>query len=100
MPDAQKDQLNEVLSNDTVLINALNSLPKQHRDQTLEFFNKIINTPETAIRYYEQCRFFEARDLLLKTIELYSIPSILYPNFLKKAVEFVTLRLKALCYAL
>jgi len=100
MPDDQKIQLEEILANESILLNALNSIQTQHRDQVLEFFNNIINTPETAIRYYKQCRFFEARELLLKSVDLYADPPQSSADFLNKSVEFVTKRVKALCYVL
>ncbi|MFH1930181.1 MAG: tetratricopeptide repeat protein [Pseudomonadota bacterium] len=100
LPKDQGDLLKNIIANESFLTNALESLPEKHRDQITQILNDIINVPQQAMRLYEQCRYFEARKLLLKTIDLYTYVNRPSLEALDKATEFVTKRIRALCYDL
>jgi|GEM_PF-4200476 len=100
LPTQQAEQIRRFLTDDSILKNGLKSLPASYRDQALRILNDIVATPEKALRLYEQCRFFEARELLLKTIDLYTVQPSTSSEALHRSLEFVTKRLRALCYDL
>ena len=99
LSQAQGEQIEKIVSDDSILINAFNSLPSTFRDRVTAVFNDIINIPNQAMRLYDQCRYFEARELLLKTIDLYTFHKNT-TDALNRATEFATSRLRALCYDL
>ena len=100
LSQVQGEQIEKIILDDSILINAFNSLPSALRDRVTAIFNDIINVPREAMRLYDECRFFEARELLLKTIDLYTFHKGTSFETLEKATEFATSRLRALCYDL
>ena len=100
LPQGEGEQIEEIIFNESILTHALNSLPVAYRDQITEIFTDIINIPQEAMRLYHECRYFEARELLLKTIDLYAYPKRTFFVALEKAAEFGAKRLWALCYDL
>jgi CHAT domain-containing protein len=97
LPAQYRDQLKDVMTNQATLAALVNALPEPYRNQVTEIFTDIVTIPEKAMRLYKQCRYFEAREMLLKTIELYTSPHGLRFQPLDSLVEFAAKRVRALC---
>ena len=97
---ADAAQIQDIISDPSYLTNILQLLPESSRTQTLNVISDIFNAPDKALRLYKQCRFFEARDLLNKTIDIFAqAPETMFPG-LDTTVKFVTKRVQALCHDL
>lgn len=92
--------INDILSDPSCLENLLQLLPESNRAQVTKIITDFFQVPEKALQLYKQCRFFEARDYLQKTIELYVRPPALSLPGLETSLDFVTKRVQALCYNL
>ncbi len=90
------ENLTNKILDDSHLNNIFQLLPPASRDYVISVFENVINMPEKARTLYEQCRYFEARELLLSSIELYKNPPQTPHGFLNKSVGFVTKRAQAL----
>lgn len=100
LPEQERNQLRELISNDSILVNALKFIPEPYREQINTILADIFSAPQEAKRLYEECRFFEARDLLHKTVNLYSNQNATSIKALDSAIEFGTKRVLALCHNL
>jgi Uncharacterized protein conserved in bacteria len=97
---AERKQLNTMLTDESFFNHFFNLLPESQHEQIEKDINDLMNVTEEALRLYNECRFFEARALLEKTISLYSSPPGSPLAFLDTAVNFATRRVQSLCYNL
>lgn len=95
-PQYERNFLETILSDQSYFTNAINLLPPSEKDTALPFLTAVFETPQQALALYKQCRFFEARDLLVNTLRLYNYQCNTMSAGLNKAVEFVTKRVQAL----
>lgn len=98
LTEAERNLVASVFESPDILHNLLKLLPPDQQDVTHSLLNAIQDVPDRALKLFNQCRFFEARELLQKTIDLYELPSGLPLNGVIKAAGFVVVRVKALCY--
>jgi len=99
-PQFDGDFIAEILENPASFEKLLNLLPPQIKSATQATLSELFDTPQKALNLFEQCRFFEARALLEKTITLYSSPVSTQSKSLDQATSFVSQRLQALCLCL
>lgn len=100
LPEAERALLDRLLESPDIINSLLASLPSDQLAATSSILDKIHDTPDKAFELYNQCRFFEARDLLEQTISLYELPGGMPSDAIVKAAGFVVQRVKALCYTM
>jgi CHAT domain-containing protein/tetratricopeptide (TPR) repeat protein len=100
LPESERSILNSLLESPDILNTLLASLPSDQRSATSSILDTIHDIPDRAFDLYNQCRFFEARELLKKTIDLYELPGGMQQDAIVKAADFVVQRVKALCYVM
>lgn len=100
LSQADGAQIQNIISDPSYLTNILQLLSEPLRSQALNVISDIFNAPDKARRLYKQCRFFEARDFLHKTIDIFAKPpETMFPG-LDTTVKFITKRVQALCHDL
>jgi len=99
-PQADRDFIAKILEDPASLGNLLNLLPSQLKETTQSKLSQLVETPQKALDLFEQCRFFEARELLKNTIDLYGSSVNTPYDALNQATSFVSNRLQALCLCL
>ncbi len=92
--------IQKILADPNSISSLFDMLPEVSQNQISNFISEIFNTPHKALSLYKQCRFFEARKLLIRTIDIFSNPPNTLISGLDTVVNFVTRRVKALCYEL
>ncbi|MDP1817131.1 MAG: CHAT domain-containing protein [Leadbetterella sp.] len=97
---ADAKSINDILSDPSCLENLLQLLPELHRFQVLKILTDIYQVPEKALYLYKQCRYFEARQYLQKSITLYANPPALSLPGLDVSLGFVAKRVQSLCHNL
>ena len=100
LPEAERALLERLFESPDILNTLLASLPSDQRSATSSTLNNIHDVPDKAFALYNQCRFFEARELLEQTIKLYELPAGMPQDAIVKAAGFVVQRVKALCYVM
>ena len=100
LPEAERALLDRLLESPEIINSLLASLPSDQLAATSSVLDKIRDTPDKAFELYNQCRFFEARELLEQTIQLYELPGGMPNDAIVKAAGFVVQRVKALCYTM
>jgi len=100
LSESERDSLTDIISDGTILNKLVNFLPDSLKGEINKTLQDIVEIPRKALGLYEECRFGEARDLLNQTISLYSYDQKTSVPELDRAREFVSTRLKALCYNL
>lgn len=100
LPEAERTLLGRLFESPEILNNLLASLPADQRSATSSILDNTHDIPDRAFALYNQCRFFEARELLGQTIKLYELPGGMPNDAIVKAAGFVVLRVKALCYVM
>lgn len=100
LPESERALLGRLLESPDILNALLASLPPDQRSATSSILDTIHDTPDRAFELYNQCLFFEARELLEQTIKLYELPSGMPNDAIVKAAGFVVQRVKALCYVM
>lgn len=100
LPEADRELLDRILESPDILNTLLASLPSEQMTATTSILNNIYDIPEKALALYNQCRFFEARDLLEQTIKLYELPDGMPEDAIVKAAGFMVQRVKALCHVM
>lgn len=100
MPDDFRNLLTGTLSDEHLICRLLETLPEEMQATIADMFSNFISVPERALTLYNQYRYFEARDLLLKTINIYqNQPQIMHAQF-DQAMTFVFQRVQSLTYNL
>ena len=99
-PQFDRDFIAKILEDPSSLESLINLLPPQIKSTTQSTLSKLVETPQKALNLFEQCRFFEARELLESTIDLYASPVNTHSDALNQATSFVSNRLQALCLCL
>lgn len=100
LPPDQAQYLKNLVSNGDLLVNILQLIPDSSKPHVESSVKQIIETPQKARELFEQCRYFEARKLLQKSISIYSNQPRTGMGFLDSTVEFVCQRLQALLFNL
>ncbi len=100
MSKGQAAGVKSIITNHKLLNILMKFLPKNYKYQFQQIFDKGLTKPDHAVRFYEEGRFFEAREMLLKYIELFNYTSDTKWGALNKAVDFSTKRARSLCYHL
>ena len=100
MPDDFRNEIINTFSNGDILCQSLEILPEDMQMQIADIFSSLVSVPEEALTLYKQCRYFEARDLLLKTIDTYKDqPETMHSQF-DQSITFVFQRVQSLTYNL
>lgn len=99
-PQYEREFVETILSDQSFFTNAVKLLPPSEKDTALPFLTAVFETPQQALALYRQCRFFEARDLLVNTLKLYNYRCNTLSAGLNSAVEFVAKRVQALSCSL
>lgn len=101
LPLEQQQQIKGIIALDPhVLMESVKLLPEALRNQTLQTINNIVSVPDKALKLLESCRFFEARELLEESIQLYTNRPPSQNEGLDAAVDFVSQRVLSLYYDL
>lgn len=100
MPDDFRNAIINALNNGDILCQSLEMLPENMQMQIADIFSSRHSVPEEALSLYKQCRYFEARALLLKTIDIYKdSPQTTHSQF-DQSIAFVFQRVQSLTYNL
>jgi CHAT domain-containing protein/Tfp pilus assembly protein PilF len=95
-PIYERNFLEKILSDESYFTNAFNLIPSSEKNTAVAYLTAVFETPQKALALYKQCRFFEARELLVDTLQLYKYQCNTMSAGLNKAVEFVTKRVQAI----
>lgn len=93
---SERNFIEKLLASGADIAGILNALPIQVKEITDAFLTAFSETPQKALHLFQQCRFFEARDLLLKTMEIYTFQPITMSGVVNTATDFVAKRVQAL----
>ena len=94
----EAERLRDYFFNESALQNLLESLPESSHPEKM--FPGITTHPGEARRLYEEDRYFEAREAINKTLEIYEYPHHKADGALDKATAFITKRVRASCHHL
>jgi len=97
LPGSQADRMKELFLNGPALKDLLGALPGAFHEQIREILPGITHVPREAIRLYEGNRYFEARHMLEKTLEIYQLQNNSPDDALNRLTAFVTKRVRAVC---
>ena len=96
LPEFSQGFIDNLTADESFIDSLFQLLPPASRDYVVSLLENLIFTPKKAQSLYEHCRFFEARDLLLTSIQLYENPPTTFNHFLNTSLEFVSKRTLAL----
>lgn len=100
MPDGFRNEIINAFSNGDILCQSLEMLSEDMQTQMGDIFSRLVFVPEKALTLYKQYRYFEARDLLLKTIDIYKDPPQIMHSQYDESIAFVFQRVQSLTYNL